>query len=35
MKPVTWLALGATACVALALFVGKDDLRRLRRMYRM
>jgi hypothetical protein len=35
MKPITWLALGATAFVALALFAGKDDIRRFRRMYRM
>ena len=35
MKPITWLALGAAAFVALALFAGKDDLRRFRRMYRM
>ena len=30
MKPITWLALGAAAFVALALFAGKDDLRRFR-----
>ena len=35
MKPITWLALGATAFVALAVFAGKDDIRRFRRMYRM
>jgi hypothetical protein len=35
MKPITWLAPGATAFVALALFAGKDDIRRFRRMYRM
>jgi hypothetical protein len=35
MKPITWLALGATAFVALALFAGKDDIRRFRRMHRM
>jgi hypothetical protein len=35
MKPITWLALGAGAFVALALFAGKDDIRRFRRMYRM
>jgi hypothetical protein len=35
MKPITWLALGAAAFVALALFVGKDDLRLFRRMRRM
>ena len=35
MKPITWLALGATAFVALALFAGQDDIRRFRRMYRM
>jgi hypothetical protein len=35
MKPITWLALSATAFVALALFAGKDDIRRFRRMYRM
>ena len=35
MKPITWLALCATAFVALALFAGKDDIRRFRRMYRM
>ncbi len=29
MKPITWLALGA-AFVALALFAGKDDIRRFR-----
>jgi hypothetical protein len=35
MKPIIWLALGATASVALALFAGKDDIRRFRRMHRM
>jgi len=35
MKRITWVALGATAFVALALFAGKDDIRRLRRMYSM
>jgi len=35
MKPITWLALGAAAFVAVALFAGKDDIRRFRRMYRM
>ena len=35
MKPITWLALGTTAFVAVALFAGKDDIRRFRRMYRM
>lgn len=35
MKPITWLALGAAVFVALALFAGKDDIRRFRRMYRM
>jgi hypothetical protein len=35
MKPITWLALGAAAFVALALFAGKDDIRRFRRMQRM
>jgi hypothetical protein len=35
MKPITWLALGAAAFVALALFAGKDDIRRFRRMHRM
>jgi hypothetical protein len=35
MKPITWLALGAAAFVALALFAGKDDIRRFRRMSRM
>jgi hypothetical protein len=35
MKPITWVALGATAFVALALFAGKDGIRRLRRMYSM
>jgi hypothetical protein len=35
MKPITWVALGAGAFVALALFAGKDDIRRFRRMYRM
>jgi hypothetical protein len=35
MKPITWLALGATAFVALALFAGKDDIRRFLRMSRM
>ncbi len=33
MKLITWVALAATAFVALALFAGKDDIRRLRRMY--
>jgi hypothetical protein len=35
MKPITWMALGAAAFVALALFAGKDDIRRFRRMSRM
>ena len=35
MKPITWLALGAAASVTVALFAGKDDIRRFRRMYRM
>jgi hypothetical protein len=35
MKPITWLALGAAAFVAVALFAGKDDIRRFRRMHRM
>ena len=35
MKPITSLALGAAAFVALALFAGKDDIRRFRRMSRM
>jgi hypothetical protein len=35
MKPITWVALAATAFVALALFTGKDDIRRIRRMYSM
>ena len=35
MKRITWVALGATAFVALALFAGKDDIRRMRRMYSM
>lgn len=35
MKPITWLALGAAGFVALALFAGKDDIRRFGRMYRM
>jgi hypothetical protein len=35
MKPITLVALGAAAFVALALFAGKDPIRRLRRMYRM
>ena len=35
MKPITLVALAATAFVALALFAGKDDIRRLRRMYSM
>jgi hypothetical protein len=35
MKPITWGALAAAAFVALALFAGKDDIRRLRRMYSM
>jgi hypothetical protein len=35
MKPITWLALGAAAFVALALLAGKDDIRRFRRMQRM
>ena len=35
MRPITWVALAATAFVALALFAGKDDIRRLRRMYIM
>jgi hypothetical protein len=35
MRPITWLALGASAFVALVLFAGKDDIRRFSRMYRM
>jgi hypothetical protein len=35
MKPITWVVLGAAAFVALALFAGKDDIRRFRRMYCM
>lgn len=35
MKRITWVALGATAFAAVALFAGKDDIRRLRRMYSM
>jgi hypothetical protein len=35
MRLITWVALAATTFVALALFVGKDDIRRLRRMYSM
>jgi len=35
MKPITWVALAATAFLALALFAGKEDIRRLRRMYGM
>ena len=35
MKLITWLALAATAFVAMALFAGKDDIRRIRRMYSM
>jgi hypothetical protein len=35
MKPITWVALGAAAFVALALLAGKDDIRQFRRMYRM
>lgn len=33
MKRITWAALAATAC--LALLVGRDDIRRLYRMYSM
>jgi hypothetical protein len=33
MKPIAWVALAATTFLALALFAGKDDIRRLRRMY--
>jgi hypothetical protein len=35
MKPITCVALGAAAFVALALFAGKDDIRRFLRMSRM
>jgi hypothetical protein len=35
MKPITWVALGAAAFLALALLAGKDDVRRFRRMYSM
>jgi hypothetical protein len=35
MKLITLGALAATAFVALALFAGKDDIRRIRRMYSM
>jgi hypothetical protein len=35
MKPIAWVALAATAFVVLALFAGKDDIRRLRRIYSM
>jgi hypothetical protein len=33
MKRIAWAALAATAC--LALFAGKDDIRRFYRMYSM
>lgn len=37
MKRMTWAALAATTCtaVAIALIAGSDDIRRLRRMQRM
>jgi hypothetical protein len=35
MKLITLGALAAAAFVALALFAGKDDIRRIRRMYGM
>jgi hypothetical protein len=35
MKRTTWVALAATAFLVLALFAGKDDIRRFRRMYSM
>jgi hypothetical protein len=35
MKLITLGALATAAFVALALFAGKDDIRRLRRMYSM
>jgi hypothetical protein len=35
MKRTTWAAFVAAAILALALVAGKDDIRRLRRMYSM
>ena len=35
MKPTTWWRWAPPRFVALALFAGKDDIRRFRRMYRM
>jgi hypothetical protein len=35
MKRSTWVALGVTAFVTLALLADRDDIRRFRRMYGM
>jgi hypothetical protein len=35
MKRTTWVAVAAAAVVAAALIVGKDDIRRFRRMRAM
>jgi hypothetical protein len=35
MKRFRWPAIGVAAVVAAALIAGKDDIRRLRRMYAM
>jgi hypothetical protein len=35
MKRTTWTALAAAAVVAVALFVGKDDIRKFRSMRSM
>jgi hypothetical protein len=35
MKRTTWAALAVAAVVAVALFAGKDDIRRFRRMHDM
>jgi hypothetical protein len=35
MKHTTWAAMAAAAVVAVALFVGKDDIRKFRRMRSM
>lgn len=35
MKRTTWAALAVAAVVAVALFAGKDDIRKFRRMHDM
>jgi len=35
MRPITWVALAAAAFPVRTLLIGKDDIRRLRRMHSM